>query len=62
MPFTGPSPKYLVGDGVSTGPLKTKVSHLQEFGRHPDDEQILPQGGHKGSSSYKYYKSVLMVY
>ena len=44
----GTSPEYLIGDGQSTGPLKKKVQHLSEFGKHTDDDTVLSQGSNHG--------------
>ena len=37
-------PRYYIGDGKTTGPLKKHLRHLQEFERHPQDKKVLKQG------------------
>ena len=45
-PRCGKTPRYFIGDGTKTGPLKSKIkaSNIHELGNHEDDKQFLSQG------------------
>ena len=40
----GETPEYLILDGKQLGPGKKEVEHLEEFDRHPEDDNTLKQG------------------
>ena len=45
-PRCGRTPRYFIGDGTKTGPLKTKIkaANVKELGNHKDDIESLTQG------------------
>ena len=43
-PCGGETPRYLLADAKTCGPLRSTVEHLEEFSPHPDDHSPLQAG------------------